>query len=89
MALRGHFHLRQREIKLSLRTCDRAIAFVRARQLHVRIDSLFLQLRETMAGNGNPFRVSHFDLGFDEQNRIKVTNIKPGEESAAVAALRR
>lgn len=40
-----------------------------------------------MAVGDNPHDLRHFDIGFDEQNRVKITNVKPGEESSAVIAL--
>ena len=92
IALRAHFPRHQREIKQSLRTCDRAIAFPRARLLHVKIDHLFSQLQGLAMSIKHPSVPMTFDVELNPTTGrlVKVTDIRPGEEDAVnkvVAAL--
>lgn len=81
VALRVHFPSTQREIKKSLHTCDRAIAFARARLLHVKIDALFLQLQRDSMANPQPIVPMAYDLDFDPVTGrvVKVKDVRPGE----------
>jgi hypothetical protein len=78
-ALRIRLRLSQREIKVSLRTRDRAEAMMRARSVHVKIDKLFLQLRDTMAKQ--PPVPMPFDIDIDPATGriVKITDIREGE----------
>lgn len=92
VALRAHFPGHRREIKQSLRTCDRAIAFARARRLHVKIDTLFSQLQGHAVTNQHPVVPMTFDVELDPitGRLVKVTDVRPGEEdtvSKVIAAL--
>ena len=92
VALRGYFSRGRKEIKQSLRTCDRAIAFSRARQLHVKIDRIFSQLQGHDVTNKHSVVPMGFDVEFDPvTGRLaKVRDIRPGEEDSVnkvIAAL--
>lgn len=85
--LRTRHALRQRELKLSLHTTDRDVAILQARALRVKIDHLFLSMREPMP-KAYPVEPSTFDLDFDPvTGRVKAVNIRPGEEKLAVQAM--
>lgn len=86
-ALRGCFINNPREIKLSLRTCDRATALTRARALHVKIDELFSQSRANMSERIDLSKITSFSLGFDQSGRVIATDIGPGEAESAFRAM--